>query len=282
MQPPRHVALKLSVSIVLFHTPLDTLKSAMDSLRRAAECATRAGILGEMAVFVTDNSCDPVYQRSLDAVLDNWSTDQRWSFQFAAEHQNKGFGAGHNNWLQSLQSDTHLILNPDVVLSPESLREGLSRLAQSSEIALLSPKVSGADGRQEFLCKRYPSAWILFLRAFAPGLLRRRFATALEHYEMRDICGGPAEADVELASGCCMLIPTELLQVVGGFDARYFLYFEDFDLCLRLARHGRLLYFPQMEIVHFGGYAARKGLRHVWYFVRSARRFFASHGWRWI
>jgi GT2 family glycosyltransferase len=79
-----------------------------------------------------------------------------------------------------------------------------------------------------------------------------------------------------------MLAPTPALRAVGGFDERYFLYFEDFDLSLRLGEHGRLVFEPAMRIVHHGGYAARKGLRHVRYFLRSGIRFFNDHGWRWI
>ena len=79
-----------------------------------------------------------------------------------------------------------------------------------------------------------------------------------------------------------MLAPTGALLGVGGFNERYFLYFEDFDLSIRLRGEGRLLFEPAMQIVHHGGYAARKGFRHVGYFICSGIRFFNDHGWRWI
>ena len=79
-----------------------------------------------------------------------------------------------------------------------------------------------------------------------------------------------------------MLVRGECLTAVEGFDERYFLYFEDFDLSLRLGRLGKLLFAPQVRIVHHGGYAARKGWRHLQMFMRSGLRFFNQHGWRWI
>jgi len=68
---------------------------------------------------------------------------------------------------------------------------------------------------------------------------------------------------------------------IGGFADAFFLYFEDFDLSLRAAAAGRLAYVPSVRIVHHGGHAARKGLRHVFLFVGSAMTFFGRHGWRW-
>jgi GT2 family glycosyltransferase len=158
----------------------------------------------------------------------------------------------------------------------------LTRLRGDAGIALVSPHVTGGDGRQEFLCKRYPSVLVLLLRAFAPRFVQERFRSRLDRYEMADVCGAGERVDVTLASGCFMLVPTRLLKTVGGFDERYFLYFEDFDLSLRLGACGRLVFDPAVRIVHHGGYAARKGPRHVAYFIRSGVRFFRQHGWCWI
>jgi GT2 family glycosyltransferase len=108
------------------------------------------------------------------------------------------------------------------------------------------------------------------------------FQRRLEHFEMRDCCAGTEEVDVLLASGCCMLVRAETIKAIEGFDERYFLYFEDFDLSLRIAGLGRVVYFPPMKIVHHGGYAASKGFMHVKLFMQSGIRFFNNHGWRWI
>ena len=145
---------------------------------------------------------------------------------------------------------------------------------------MVAPAAYGEDGRMQYLCKRYPSLWVLFLRGFAPERMRRRHAAALEAYEMRDVIGEHFLSGVPLASGCFMLVRTELLRRVGGFDPRYFMYFEDYDLSLRIGREAHVAYVPQARIVHHGGEAARKGARHVGWFVASAWKFFARHGWR--
>ena len=99
---------------------------------------------------------------------------------------------------------------------------------------------------------------------------------------MRDVCSDSRETDILLASGCFMLVRTAAFQSVGGFNDKYFLYFEDFDLSIRLGSQGRLVFNPAIQIVHHGGYAARKGLQHMKYFIRSGLTFFRDHGWRWI
>ena len=162
--------------------------------------------------------------------------------------------------IQGLQSDYHLVLNPDAELAEDALRTGLSCMQDDQSIVLLSPRVRGEDGAQEFLCKRYPSLFVLLLRPFAPRWIRRLFRRRLYRYEMRDLCSGSQEADILLASGCFMLVRTRVLQTVGGFSDKYFLYFEDFDLSIRLGSQGRLVFNPAIQIVHHGGYAAKKGI----------------------
>ena len=79
-----------------------------------------------------------------------------------------------------------------------------------------------------------------------------------------------------------MLSRGSVLKAVKGFDERYFLYFEDFDLSMRIRQQGRIAYLPTMKIIHGGGYAARKGFSHIRMFVCSAIRFFNTYGWRWF
>jgi GT2 family glycosyltransferase len=140
--------------------------------------------------------------------------------------------------------------------------------------------VRGPAGERQYLCKRYPSLWVLFLRSFAPAFVRTRFSGAIERYEMRDLPADEAFSPVPLASGCFMLLRTGLFARLGGFDPRFFMYFEDYDLSLRIGHEARVAYVPGARIVHHGGEASRKGVRHVAWFVRSAWRFFAIHGWK--
>ena len=97
---------------------------------------------------------------------------------------------------------------------------------------------------------------------------------------MHDLSEREPSVDIPITSGCFMLSRTKSLTEIGGFDERYFLYFEDFDLSLRLGKKGKLAYLPAMRIQHSGGGAGGKGLNHFKMFVRSGVRFFNTYGWR--
>ena len=282
MELPLPRSVHLSVSIVLYNSPPDMLRRVLSSLHASAQDAHAAACLERVSVDVVDNSSDPAARQALATLVREWPDGGFFQLAYRAQAQNRGFGAGHNSVLGSLHSDVHLILNPDAELAEDALRVGLAWLADDQEVVLVSPRVAGDDGRQEFLCKRYPSVLVLALRAFAPAVVQRLFHRRLYDYEMRDACAGDAAVDVKLASGCFMLVRTVALRAAGGFSEDFFLYFEDFDLSLRLSGQGRLVFVPAMRIVHHGGYAATKGLRHVRYFIRSGITFFNKHGWRWI
>lgn len=273
---------RLSVSIVLHHSSLEMLQRVLTSLCRAASVAHTEGCVGAVLVEVLDNSSDQEFSQRAEQLVDGCPTNDFFRVVYRGLRENRGFGAGHNVAIAQLQSEFHLVLNPDAELAEDALCVGLANLQEDQSIVLLSPKVRREDGAQEFLCKRYPSLLVLMLRPFAPRFIRRIFRKRLYHYEMRDECRIAQEVDILLASGCFMLARTQALQSVGGFNDKYFLYFEDFDLSIRLGSQGRLVFNPAIEIVHHGGYAARKGMQHVKYFVRSGFTFFREHGWRWI
>jgi len=251
-------------------------------LHHSAEVAQQAGCVSQVSVDLVDNSADQEYQQHIIRALAAGPQSDFFRVNYSAQPLNRGFGPGHNSVIESLDSDFHLVLNPDAELADDTLRIGLSCMEADPGIALLSPRVLGSDGDQEFLCKRYPTVLALLLRGFAPNFARRWFRKRLDRYEMRDVCSGDRQADVVLASGCFMLVRSAALRAVGGFNEDYFLYFEDFDLSLRLCGQGRLVFNPAMRIVHHGGYAADKGWQHVKYFIKSGITFFNQHGWRWI
>lgn len=274
----------LSVSVVLHHSPLPRLRQTLASLRVALQDAATCGALGAARVWLIDNSVDSGYRDAAHNLLDDVfeQSDAGIFTRFVALEQNVGFGGGHNRALLDDDSDYHLVLNPDVVLGHDALTVGLRLLARDPAVVAVSPRSSSPGGAQEYLCKRYPSVLVLALRGFAPSWLKRLFAMQIAAYEMRDVYRGDVPAEAPLISGCFMLLRGTAVRCVRGFDAQYFMYFEDFDLSLRLRRHGRLLFAPAVSIVHYGGYAAAKGWRHRFYFLQSARRFFSQHGWRWI
>ncbi|EED35625.1 glycosyl transferase, family 2 [Luminiphilus syltensis NOR5-1B] len=269
----------LSASIVLYHSDCEVLEKALVALDLAV---AQLALDRVIEVAVVDQSMDSDYFRRISDVLGD---DARWphlAVLLIETTQNKGYGGGQNLGIARTHGDVHLILNPDVELATNALTEGLTCLANDAKCALVAPRSVLPTGQEEYLAKSYPSVLVLALRAFAPRWLRQRFAERLARYELHHLSTQGEPQPVTLASGCCMLVRREALTDVSGFDERYFLYFEDYDLSMRLAARGRLYRVPGMLIVHHGGNAAAKGWRHIRWFVAGGIRFFNQYGWRWF
>lgn len=204
-----------------------------------------------------------------------------FQYNYSRNSSNRGFGAGHNLALDT-DSEFHLILNPDLVLDEDAISNALAFMQANPECGLLTPRAYWDNGQRQYLCKRYPTVLDLLLRGFSPPAIRKLFHKRLAHYEMADVIN---EQDVywdpPIVSGCFMLFRTEVWKQLGGFDPRFFLYFEDFDLSLRAHAITRVAYVPSVRLIHHGGHASRKGWRHIKMFSRSMFTFFSIHGWKW-
>jgi GT2 family glycosyltransferase len=271
---------ELAVSVVVFHPDLDLLRATLQSLAVSAGQAYSRGLLGRADLWLIDNGSDA--PAALDAIVsESLAPYADWFAHHTIRGQgNVGYGSGHDLAISRSTAKWHLVLNPDVVLSPEAVGQGLRFLVSHPGISLLTPHAVDEHGQRQYLCKRYPSALVLALRGFAPASLRRSCRRILDRYEMRELPENQVTKGIPIASGCFMLANGEALRRVGGFSSRYFLYFEDFDLSLRLGRVAPIAYVPQVRIVHTGGEAARKGWAHRRMFIRSAFTFFWRNGWR--
>jgi GT2 family glycosyltransferase len=173
-------------------------------------------------------------------------------------------------------------MNPDVILDELALVAGVDCLERDRHAVAVSPEATNDVGKKLYLCKKFPAVVDLGLRGFAPGFLKTVFNTRLAAYENRAVVDQGVTTSVDLISGCFMLCRTQALKTAGGFNSAYFLYFEDFALSLELKKIGSLIYLPSCRIIHFGGDAGKKGLRHVIYFVDSAIKFYRTYGWKFV
>jgi len=298
MIPEASSAATLGVSIVLHNSCPTRLAATLRHLRASLELAIGSGVLGAARVTIVDNASTASYRRDLAslcaACLDvsggasserehlpaGLRIDATVSWHLVLEASNRGFGVGHNRAQRGADEDYLLILNPDVELAPEALREGLGWLHSSAATVAINPRCERPGGAPEYLCKRYPTVLDLFLRGFGGARLQARFDERLARYEYRDRAAGNSPWIAELLSGACLLCRRDAFEGCTGFDPGFFLYFEDFDLSLRLAARGELRCVPAMVAVHHGGEAARKGWRHRRWFIASSLRFFHRHGWR--
>jgi len=267
----------VTVTVVLCRSDLGRLGATLSSLDRAAQ-----RLQLRTPLYLIDHSLDEHYSDEVGALLSDPGYSSLLDIQHLVRTRNPGFGSGHNSILSLPMGDCHLILNPDVELQDDFLIRARQTMAEQADVAVLAPRGADELGKEEYLAKRYPSVLVLLMRAFAPGWLQKPVHKQMSRYELQDLpISGPLQ-DVPLLSGCCMVVQPQAFRAVGGFDERFFLYFEDYDLCMRLLSEGRVVRDPSHLIVHHGGQAARKGWRHILWFLRGGLRFFNSWGWRWV
>lgn len=280
--------LHLTASTVLYLSDVDMVRRHLLSLYQAFSLLVEqySGHKGEVSltVYLVDNSVDDAYHETLKRHLLDLQAPDSLKLEIIKSPANKGYGQAHNQVLHKLfcstsskANDYHLLLNPDVYLAERALWEALQIMLADKDLALLSPRINDNYELVPHVAKRYPSIRCLLARYLGKKLwLKQQQAYCYADQQ------GQSGFDVELAGGCFYFARLAALQKIGGFDPAYFLYFEDFDLCQRLAAEGwRIRYAPVVEIKHEGGGVAAKSLAHQWHFVCSAWRFFNRFGWRW-
>jgi GT2 family glycosyltransferase len=270
----------LSIAVVTHAPDGRLLARTLASLAEAIACARERGSLGAASLTLVDNGPEGLAPMLRSLGIAALARAGGTEFAVISGHGNVGFGRGHNLALAQVSAELHLILNPDVEMDRDALDAVLRFLESHPGVGAVTPAARGTDGTREHLVKAYPSPGVLFVRGFVPRALRGPFRRALDDYELRHLDWDREQSPLTIASGCFLLCRRSALDAVKGFDPGYFLYFEDFDLTLRLSRITTVAYCPQARIVHHGGEASAKGLKHIAWFVASARRFFATHGWR--
>ena len=275
-----HIAVTgLSVGFVTWHTPEGLLAGFLGSLAEAVETLVRHTSM-PVSIYAICNDA-PQDVPAVEVAMQSYAAsaaDVGW--QFLQGHGNIGYGAAQNLAIRRSGAEFHLICNPDLVMAPSVLLEAVRFLKARPAAVLAAPRGYDAEGRYARLAKRSPTLLALALRALSvppsASPLGRRIAT----YVYDDALPADTPTPIELASGCFMVARTSALKAIGGFDEGYFLYFEDFDLCRRLAPEGGIYELPTAGITHFGGRTARRGLVRTLRFARSGCRYFARHGWR--
>ncbi|HEU5315984.1 MAG TPA: glycosyltransferase family 2 protein [Chloroflexota bacterium] len=181
---------------------------------------------------------------------------------------NAGFGAACNQALGAAQTEALLFLNPDAELSTGALAALLDRLTREPSAALVGPRVTYPDGRPQPTRRRFPTPTVLFLES-TPLEWRGPSWPALAAY-YRD--GAPEVASKESwVSGACLLGRIPALREVAGFDPAFFMYFEEVDLCRRLASRGwGTWYEPAAHALHHHSQSADQDVRE------KDRRYFRS------
>lgn len=218
-------------------------------------------------------------------ISDNSPTDSLRSLfndsriEYVFNKKNLGYGSGHNLAIQKSINDGvkyHLVLNPDIYFLSDVLITLLDYLEQNEDIGLIMPKIKYPDGQTQYLCKLLASPIDLFGRRFIP--FKRWIDVRNNKYELR-FTGYNQIMQVPSLSGCFMLLRTEVFEKVGGFDERFFMYCEDFDLCRRISNVSQTIYYPEVSVIHNYEKGSYKISKLLIYHINSAFKYFNKWGW---
>jgi hypothetical protein len=257
--------LDCSASIVVYNNPHQMLREAVESFLR---CTLKTRL------YIIDNSPLPVLENLFSdfALVD---------YQYYGK--NVGYGRAHNWGIEhSKESRYHLIMNPDIIITPGALEHLVDFMDKNQDVGMTCPRMLNEDGSDQYLNRRYPNVLDLFVRRFVPHIFHHLLKRRMDHHEMRDV-GYDEICDVEFISGVFMLSRTEVLKTIGGFDPRYFLYFEDIDLSRKVQMYGyRTVYYPNARVIHHWERVSYKDLRMTIIHIVNMCRYFNKWGWRWV
>ena len=247
-------------SIVLYNTKIE-------DVRKVLGCV--AGSIVNK-VYVIDNSEQDTLREEVLAA--SKKTEYIWG------QGNVGYGAGHNIAIRrSIEesADYHLVLNPDIFFESDVIADLVGFMSRYVDVGMVLPRVVYPNGDLQYLCRLLPAPLDIFSRRFLPkSVIKKRN----ERYEMRAM-GYDKVWNCPILSGCFMLMRVNDLARVGGFDERFFMYFEDFDLMRRLHRISKTVFYPHRTIIHdhaSGHHTSRFLFRAS---IKSAYQYFNKWGW---
>lgn len=232
-----HSAMELSVIIVNYNVYEDVCK-CVESVHRNISVAT-------YEVIVVDNNSPDFDIRKITAFFPNASVLQLSS--------NRGFGTANNAGMHAARGDNILILNPDVMLTDNSLPVLLGYLERNPEVGVVAPIIRKPDSSIDYYDPFFHSIYSRTLNQFGlPFFVSRKIVHRKRIYGFFDKKISDGEPfQVDQVMGACMLVRREILEKVGGFDERFFLYEEESDWQLRIRKAGwSIVIVPGASVIH--------------------------------
>lgn len=206
-------------------------------------------------------------------VVDNASTDESlpWlrSTELAQElhpvkltlienSSNAGFGQANNQGFAATDAPLLFLLNSDAELRPQTCDKMIATLKSDDRIGACGPKLVNPDGSLQIsVWRNPPTAWATLVSGFRLyKLIPKRLRGELLLAEFWD---HNRRRDVNMLSGAAILARRKMIDDVGGFDARFHMYGEDNEWCLRILRAGwRIVFEPDAVVMHHGGQSSQR------------------------
>ena len=251
----------INASIVLYNNRKEQLLKAIHSVLNTTL---------KIRLYLIDNSTN-------DNLKELEKLDDRIVYIF--NNANLGYGKAHNIAIQKSIEDGvpyHLVLNPDVYFEKGVIEELYDFIEKNKDVGSVMPKVLYPDGEIQYLCKLLPTPLDLILRRFIP--FENWKETRNEIYELR-FTGYNKIMNIPYLSGCFMFLRVDILKKVGLFDERFFMYLEDTDLCRRINKVYRTVFYPYVTIYHNYGKGSYTNKKLLHYHIKSAVRYFNKWGW---
>ncbi len=227
----------LDVSIIIVHYNTPRL------LRQTLKGIRRANLHVSYEVIVVENDvkrgCVETVRREFPEV------------QLVVNEKNLGFGVGMNTGFARATGRYLLVFNPDIILSEGSLEKLVAFMDARTDVGMVGPRLNNPDGSLQASCYRFMEPKTVLYRRI-PLLRSLPFAKRhLGAYLMNEWDHAEAR-DVDYLLGAAMLVRRKALDMVGGFDPAYFVYFEDQDFCRRFWKAGwRVIYNPEATMIHY-------------------------------
>ena len=193
--------------------------------------------------------------------------------------KNVGFGTAHNIAIKLGKGKYHLVLNPDIIFTENTIEKLINFMEENSDVGLVSPKIVFPDGTIQHLCKRSPCLFDLYVRRFTPGFIQGLFKKRIDYFEMRET-GYNKIVDVPYLSGSFMLFRRSILEEIGGFDENFYMYSEDADITQRAAEISRTVFYPYTSVIHLWERGSHKNIKLLFISLVSTAKYFNKWGWK--
>ena len=175
---------------------------------------------------------------------------------FLENKRNQGFGRLVNQGLDNASGEYLFIINHDIIIKGSAIQELLAFIKKSKTVGLVSPKLINFDGRTQPSAFRFYS-WriILYRRTFIGNFSFT--GKYLNKFLLKEQMKSGEIVDVDWVMGSAMMVSRRAVDIVGNFDKRFFMYFEDVDWCRRFWENNyRVIYNPTVTVAHYHGKAS--------------------------
>lgn len=220
-------------------------------------------VLADLARFADSVRFEVILTRNIPEQLPFSVADFPYPVKVVENATPQGFGANHNAAFRRAEGKWFCVMNPDIRLNDNPFPDLLACLSDPG-VGVAAPLVLGMQGEIEDSARRFPSPLKILCKAV--GGCRG------SDYSLTDgrVCP-------DWVGGMFMLFPASVFEKAGGFDERYFLYYEDVDLCARLRLQGHeVVLCPCAKVVHHARRSSHRNLRYLRWHLGSMTRFFLS------